>query len=172
MPDLNYLKSILDYDSSTGVFTWKISNSKRIKSRDVDGCLWFNPKNTDNKYYKIQINKKLYQLHRVAYYYITGIDAAENKVDHINGNTLDNRFDNLRLGTQADNCKNRKENKNNKSGFKGVSWHKKKKRWRAQIRVNNKRIHLGYFNNKFYAAVVYARAAKKYFGEWRRKNSS
>ncbi len=166
MPDLNYLKSILDYNPDTGEFTWKVSLNRCIKIDSIAGYLWVDTKKPDVKYYRIMINGKKYYSHRLAYYYITGIDPAEKQVDHINGNTLNNRFENLRIATQANNCKNRKENKNNTSGFKGVFLCKKK--WQARIQVNNKIINLGFYTNKFYAALVYARAAKKYFGEFRR----
>jgi len=169
MPELNYIKSILNYDPDTGIFTWKVNgNNQFVKVGDVAGCLYVNSKNLDCKYYKIKINQKRYLLHRLAYYHITGIDPAENEVDHINGNSLDNRFDNLRLATHANNGKNVKKRKDNTSGFKGVCWDKRAKKWQAKIKVNNKRIYLGYYNNKFYAALIYARAAKHYFGKWRR----
>ena len=131
--------------------------------------MWIDKRRPDSKYYVIAITGKQYNLHRLAYYYITGIDPTEKEVDHKNGNSLDNRFENLRLATGADNIKNQKKRKTNTSGFKGVSWDKKNKKWRARIQVNNKLIHLGCYNNKFYAALVYARAAKHYFGEFRRK---
>jgi hypothetical protein len=168
MPDLNYLKSILDYDPDTGEFRYKINICNRNTIGSIAGYLKIDQKNPNNNYYKIQINGNKYSLHRIAYYYVTGIDPAEKEIDHINGNTLDNRFDNLRLATHANNCKNVKKHKDNTSGFKGVSWHKRIKKWQVRIRANNKLIHLGYYNSKFYAALVYARAAKHYFGEWRR----
>ena len=168
LPELFYLKSILDYDPDTGIFTWKVNRCRLAKAGSVAGCLLINPKRPDVKYYQININGKIYRLHRLAYYYVTGIDPAENEVDHKNGNSLDNRFNNLRLATDSQNSRNQKKSKDNTSGFKGVSWDKQHKKWRARIGVNNKTINLGYYTNKFYAALVYARAAKKYFGEWRR----
>jgi hypothetical protein len=167
MPDLNYLKSILDYDLDTGVFTYKINgNNQFIKIGQIAGYLWIDPKRHGVKYYRIKIDGKTYMLYRIAYFYVTGIDPAEKEIDHKDGNTLNNKFENLRLATRFDNTKNCRKYKNNTSGFKGVSWHRKK--WNARIAVNNKRINLGCYNNKFYAALVYARAAKQYFGDWRR----
>jgi hypothetical protein len=171
MPDLNFLKSILDYNPANGIFIWKQNRGRLAKAGQIAGTLWVNSKRPDNKYYQIMINAKLYALHRLAYFFVTGVDPLEKQVDHINGNTLDNRFDNLRIATSAQNSKNQKKRKTNKSGFKGVCWHKKGKKWYATIRANNKQIHLGGYNSKFYAALVYARAAKHYFGEWRRLNS-
>ena len=166
--ELNYIKSILNYDPDTGIFTWKVSNTNRVKVGQIAGYLCPHQKNPNQKYYKIGINGKLYMLHRLAFYYVTSIDPAKNEVDHINGNSLDNKFKNLRLANRANNTKNCRKHKDNTSGFKGVSWDKKLKKWRAQIKVNNKQINLGSYTNKFYAAVVYTRAAKHYFGEWRR----
>ena len=168
LPDLNYIKSILDYNPDSGVFTWKVRR-QGIKIGQSAGTLWIDKRNPDSKYYQIAINRKLYRLHRLAYFYVSSIDPMENQIDHADGDTLNNKFENLRLATHADNKKNQKKYKNNTSGFKGVNWDKKTKKWRARITVNNKKISLGYYNNKFYAALVYARAAKHYFGEFRRE---
>ena len=169
MPDLNYIKSILDYCPDTGIFTYKVNRCRLAKAGQVAGSLWIDKRNPNSKYYVITINGKLYMLHRLAYFYITGVDPAEKDIDHKNGNSLDNRFNNLRLATDSQNTRNQKKRKTNTSGFKGVCWYKQTKKWIARIQVNNKLIHLGYYTNKFYAALVYARAAKKYFGEFRRE---
>jgi hypothetical protein len=68
-------------------------------------------------------------------------------VDHINGNPLDNRIENLRAATHARNIQNMKTPKTNTSGFKGVYWHKKSARWVAGIRSDGKWKHLGSFKN-------------------------
>lgn len=77
-------------------------------------------------------------------------------VDHINHNTLDNTVDNLRVVTHLENARNRKgAQRNNKtSGIRGVSWHKKTKKWRVQISFNGRRITKGYFNELFAAERV------------------
>lgn len=168
LPDLNYLKSILEYNSNTGEFIWKINKGNKAEINSTAGYLWIDKKRLNNKYYKIKINGKIYRLHRIAYYYITGIDPKEKEIDHINGNSLDNRFNNLRLATNIENAKNKKIPSNNTSGFKGVSWHKASNKWRVKITVNNVPIELGSYKNKLYAALVYIRASKKYFRQWSR----
>lgn len=168
MPELNYLKSILDYNPDTGEFTWKVDRGGLAKAGNIAGSLVLDKRDFNSKYYYIMADRKMYKLHRLAYFYVTGTDPGDMQIDHINGNTLDNRFENLRLATNAQNSKNYKKPITNKSGFKGVSWCKQNKKWYAQIKVNNKKIYLGRYNSKLYAALVYARAAKKYFGEWRR----
>jgi len=87
-------------------------------------------------------------------------------VDHINRNGLDNRKQNLRLATPAQNSRNaRWRNLRNKTSiYKGVSFSKRRKKFRACITVNRKTIHVGFFNNQKDAARAYDTAAKKYHG--------
>lgn len=87
-------------------------------------------------------------------------------VDHINGNSLDNRRSNLRFCNLKQNAQNSKLPNTNTSGYKGVSWHKGASKWRVTIKPNQKQVHLGFFENLTEAAKAYNKAAKKYFGEF------
>lgn len=89
-------------------------------------------------------------------------------VDHINGNGLDNRRVNLRLATSLQNQGNSRKRRNASSYYKGVSWYKPLKKWRAQIKVDKHVIHLGYFVSEEEAAIVYQEAAIAHFGEFAR----
>jgi hypothetical protein len=91
-------------------------------------------------------------------------------IDHIDGNTLNNQKDNLRICTHAQNIRNSKININNTSGFKGVYWNKQSAKWYAFIRFNNKRIHLGVFFKLKDAAKSYNEGALKYHGEFANLN--
>lgn len=91
-------------------------------------------------------------------------------VDHINGDTLDNTRENLRICTPQDNCKNRGIYTRNTSGVAGVNWRKDTNKWRAYIQVDGKCITLGSFTNKEDAIKSRKKAEVKYFGEFRRKN--
>lgn len=111
--------------------------------------------------------RKVIKLHRF-------ILRAKKKqiMDHINGNGLDNRKANLRFCTQQQNAYNRKLNKNNTSGYKGISFKKdirlKYKQWIAYINVEKKRKYLGYFRTKEEAMKVRIEAEKQYYGEFAR----
>ena len=107
--------------------------------------------------------QKAIMMHRV----IAGIEN-EYQTDHINGNGLDNRAKNLRQCTHKENQRNKKKYKNNKSGYKGVR--RKRNMWAAEIRVNNKTIHLGIFDTKEEAAEEYNRGAEKYHKSFARFN--
>ncbi len=93
------------------------------------------------------------------------------KVDHLDGNPLNNKKENLRICTQQQNVMNRIANKNSTSKYKGVSWLSKPGRWAAQIGINGKNILLGTFNCEKTAAIAYNEAAKKYHGEFARLNT-
>lgn len=89
-------------------------------------------------------------------------------VDHINGDTLDNRRCNLRVCTKGQNQMNMRRNSRNTSGYRGVHWNKKNKKWTAMIRVANKKHYLGLFESVEAAAAAYAEASRKYHGEFGR----
>ena len=89
----------------------------------------------------------------------------EKIVDHINHNGLDNRNSNLRIVNKAENCRNHNGNKNNTSGYNGVCWFKRDKKWKAQIMVNYKNMHLGYYDDINDAVESRRQGEIKYWGE-------
>ena len=91
-------------------------------------------------------------------------------VNFHDGNGLNCTRGNLRLVTLEDSRHSRGIQKNNVSGFKGVSWYKNREQWRVGIRVNGKRIHLGYFDDIEKAAEAYNHAALQYHGEFAYQN--
>ena len=106
-------------------------------------------------------NQKEIRMHRLI------MDCPKGKVvDHIDHCKSNNCKSNLRICSHSENGKNRSISKNNTSGITGVTWKKRDKRWEAQITVDNKIIHLGYFKTIEEAAKARKEAEIKYFGEF------
>ena len=128
----------------------------------VSQCSW---SENDNGYiitYTIN-RKKAIRLHR----YIMNLETCSYPIiDHKNNKKFDNRKDNLRIANKQTNQINRKENKNNKSGIKGVSLDKRNNKYYARIMINGKNIFLGYFENKEEAKEARDKAEQNYFGEF------
>ena len=110
---------------------------------------------------------KRYSAHRLAWLYMTG-DWPPDEVDHKNRVRTDNRWDNLRLADTFTNKRNTSAYRNNKSGFKGVSWHVCSRKWRSRIRVDGKEKNLGLYDTPEQANAAYERAAREMFGEFAR----
>jgi hypothetical protein len=108
-----------------------------------------------------QVHRKFIYMHREI------LNAPDYlHVDHINGDTLDNREKNIRLATSAENAWNRDKYKNNTTGYKGVTYEKGRGKFRAQITVHGKPINLGRYDEAIDAALVYDRAARQYHGSF------
>ena len=129
---------------------------------------WYARRSSSGKFYAVRAiypknKQKIVYMHRLV---IKAPDGLE--VDHINGDTLDNRKSNLRLCTNAENLRNQSKHRRNKSGFKGVV--RNGNNWQAKIRVNNKTIYLGTFKTPVEAAKKYDEYVIKYHGEFARLN--
>lgn len=129
------LREKLKYDENTGVFVW----AKKCRGvvvggvagyRDFRGYIW------------IRINKRLYSAHRLAWLYMTGEDP-EMQIDHINHNKTDNRISNLRLVSNRENHLNLPLYKTNTSGYPGVSWNKRDKKFDVHIHDGKSRRMIG-----------------------------
>ena len=150
------LGRIVDYDPVTGSFRWR----ERGKGRRAHVGRYRHGR------LQIGIGYKRYFAHRLAWLYVYG--RWPFQIDHINGDPTDNRIANLRETTQQQNLWNSRAKSHNKSGLKGVSWHKQRQVWRADIRAQGKKKHLGYFETKEAAHEAYVGAATGFFGEYAR----
>lgn len=107
-----------------------------------------------------KIDRKMLLMHRLI------LNPGNNQTDHINGDKLDNRKENLRMCTNAQNQMNKGLQSNNTSGYRGVYWNKARNRWGAVIKLNGKQKHLGQHRKIEEAALAYNKSAKELFGEF------
>ena len=147
----------LSYDKETGIFTWLI-NKKNARVGNRAGFF------TQPGYRGIGYKNKRYEEHRLAWFITYG--TWPELIDHKNGDGTDNRIENLRVATPSQNQWNKRKPKNNKSGFKGVSWNIRAKKWQVFIRVNGKNKALGQYVDIEKAAKAYEDFAKKHHGEF------
>lgn len=147
------------YDQKTGHLWWRIRDSNRRMDKPCGSI--------SNGYVCIGFRYKLYRRGRLIWFMKTGKWPLV-MLDHKDGNRQNDRWNNLREATREQNKANCLRYKNNKSGHKGVTWHKQHKKWYATIQKNKKPRFLGLFNTKQAAYSAYKTAAKKYFGEFAR----
>jgi len=142
-----------DYESWLLIFNWLAARDKgttyarRHSSRDKEG-----------KSITIQMHRLIWQHHN-------GPIPKGMQIDHINGDGLDNRLENLRLCTNMQNHWNRHRSIEHSSKYKGVHWDKVNRRWRVTIGYMNKNISVGHFDSEEEAARAYDAKAKELFGK-------
>lgn len=153
------VRELFDYRND-GKLIWKCYRSHNARRGDVAGFL------KDNGYLYVSIFDRKYLVHRVIFLWHHGY--FPDQVDHINTVRTDNRIENLRKASRSQNMHNTRARSNNTSGFKGVSWCKRKLKWRMSICVNYRQIFGGYFDTAEAAHEAYKKAADKYHGEFAR----
>lgn len=158
-----YLKSILDYDPITGVFTWKVSRPS-AGGRTVIGAEAGFIRTTDG-YRFIGIDGNAYMACKLAWLFMHGVYPMHT-VDHENRERGDDRFLNLRKATRTQNAQNKSVRSDNNSGVTGVSFDKARGRWASRIKFGGKYIALGRFRDIEDAIRARSEAELKYFGEF------
>lgn len=170
-PPIEYLNQCVSYCEDTGVIRWLLRpldhfqserEWKRWNSRyagKVAGLI-------DRRgYRRIKIDCHRYKAHRLIWKLMTGDDPRET-IDHVDGVTGNNSWNNLRKATQQQQTFNSHIRKDNPTGHRGVD--RRGKKWRAYIKLNGVRHELGRFNSVDGAAAAYEAAARKFHGEFYR----
>jgi len=170
MVSVDRLKEMLEYDGER--LRWKVARPGTATKGSLAGFMVEFPHGL--RYMRLKICGRSHQAHRVIWALVYG-QWPTNHIDHIDGNGLNNKIENLRDVDPAANAKNRKRYDINTSGCSGVTWRECRKRWLARIRVNGRLIHLGYFDELEDAKVARSNAELKYgfhpnHGESRRMN--
>ena len=155
-PDISLekVKSLLDYDPCTGVFTWKVTKRRMVKGA-VAGFM------TSTGYKRICILGHELKAHRLAWFYVYGC-WPDGELDHINRNRIDNKISNLRNASRSVNSHNR--SCINKTGHLGIFYNKSKTKYTAGIGYNNVFYRFGTFENIEDAIAAYKEAESKMYG--------
>ncbi len=151
LPPLEWLREHFEYDAKTGKLTWK---KPQFRSKAKVGAEVGVTRVTQwgKRYRCFFIRGKIYQVHRVIWKMQRHEIPDGYEIDHIDGNSLNNRIDNLRCVTSSENRKNRRMARNNTTGIVGVRQLRYGNKWGAHIKVEGKYIHLGTFDTKESAA--------------------
>lgn len=161
--ELNY-KELTDsfvYDYTQGRIYWKINKCKARIGSEAGLSL------NNAGYRLIKFNYKRISFARIAWTMFHGM-APSGDIDHIDGDPLNNKIENLRDVTKSQNMMNRANQKNNKSGQKGVGWASREKRWRVRVKKEGREYCFGYFKCYDEAVDAYKLAEAELHGQYRR----
>lgn len=170
---LRRAKELLDYDPATGEFTWKGRDiftgagamfHLRYAGK-VAGGRTFHLNGSPHDI-QIMIDGKWRKAHRLAWLWMTG-EWPEHLIDHINRDGHDNRWANLRPATKSTNAQNRRgAAAHSKSGVRGVWWERSRRKWIAEIKIENGKRIIQRFSTKEEAIAAVQAFRKLYFGEY------
>lgn len=162
--DLDLIKQYVELAPESPTGLRHIKSRGRAVAGNNAGCT-----TESSQYSYVSINNTLYAAHRIVWALAYGSDPGCMEIDHIDQDKRNNRAENLRLATCAQNRYNQKAYSNNISGYRGVSINRcpgRKKIWRATISVNKKQIDLGHYYTPEEASAAYESAKRKYHGEF------
>lgn len=148
------------FDYQNGSLFWKSKPAKQISVGSKAGCI------NNHGYSVVRIDGILYRTHRIIFLMHHGY--LPKYIDHADGNPLNNNIENLREATACENAYNKPAQSNNKSGEKGVRWHKQIKHWCVEIQVNKVKHYLGIYKDLELAALVASEARTLYHGNFAR----
>lgn len=160
MITLAEISSFLTYDPDTGHFHWRVKTNARAPAGARAGC------QRRDGYRLIGLRGKMILEHRLAWLFVHGAWPTGH-LDHIDCDPSNNRIENLREATVSENHRNVRLQKNNSSGFKGVTYHRKSAVFQAQIKLHGRNHYLGSFATAEEAAAARA-SAQSLHGEFAR----
>lgn len=158
--------ALFEYREESGTLHWKFGGTQ-FNSGDEVGTNASTPMSA-TQYRSVFLFGKQYKVHRIIWLMKTGV-WPDGEIDHIDGDGLNNRFENLRDVTHSQNLMNAAVRKDSTSGFKGVSYDGARDRWYAYINVRGKRKMLGRHLTKQEAVAARAKAEQQLFGEFARQ---
>jgi hypothetical protein len=141
------LNKIFVYNN--GELFWKISNSNRVRIGDKAGSI------DARGYMQIGLFNEQHRLHRIIWQMHFGNIPDNLQIDHVDRNRLNNKLENLRLANNSQNMRNTDKRQNTSSKYKGVSWHKRDKKWHAKISIDNTKYYIAQFDNEIEASNAY-----------------
>jgi AP2 domain len=155
------LRKLLNYDPQTGEFTW-LESRGRVKVGAVAGT-------RDHGDLAIRVNRRRYRASHLAVLWMTD-KWPSDEINHRDGDCKNNRWVNLRPIGRSQKLFNRGKQRNNSVGFKGVTFHRGRGKFQAQIRAAGDQHYLGYFDTAEQAHRAYCRAARCVHGKFARTN--
>ena len=154
---VDLLNELFEYDKETGKLYWKVARGRAKVGGEVGSV-------NSEGYILTTVNRKPYRAHRLVFLMHKGY--LPKFLDHINGDRQDNRIENLRPVSLAQNSQNRNISIKNKSGYKGVFWAKATKKWRGQVKCNGESLYLGDYHDIEEAAEVVRAAREELHGNF------
>lgn len=177
LPSVEYLRECFTYNRRTGVLRWRKRPLSHFKATQHRSALYvmnhWNPRwagqpagYPSKKWMDVRVDWKHYKVHRIIWKICTGEEPLD-EIDHRDTNPFNNRWPNLRPATPTQSMRNRRVQRNNQVGFKGVMQRDNHNdRFVAKTRVNKKTIWLGTYPTPELAHAAYCKAAREHFGEF------
>jgi hypothetical protein len=151
-----YEKAIELFEYIDGDLVWKISKYKSKIGKSVG--------TEHGNYKRVQVAKRGYLIHRLIF--LMHYKYLPTIVDHIDGNTNNNKIENLRDATYYQNSINVKPRKDSKTQMQNVTWHKGNKKWCVYLTMHGKRKYFGYYKDAELADLVAKEVRNKFYGSF------
>jgi hypothetical protein len=145
------------FEYRDGMLFWKIARPHVVVGQKAGHI-------SDRGYQRVVINNKMYKAHRIIFLMHKGYLPIE--IDHIDGDKLNNKIENLRPATRSQNLLNKKKPSSNTSGVKGVSWCAERNKWEVQMYVDGKKKYVGRFESLDVAKSMAMAFREKHHGEF------